>query len=106
MQADTVGAGGFTALRKIAALAEAHHVYMAPHGASYPEIGAHLVAAVPNGAIVPAFPSTEPYQIWSELYQEPLRMEAGWIEMPQSPGLGMKLNETFVEQHRIGHCPE
>ena len=104
VQADTVTAGGFTQLRKIADVASAYHAWVAPHGASYPEICAHLVAAVPNGLIVSAFPSTYPDQIWSRLYKEPLEISNGWIEMPQAPGLGMKLDEGFIEKHRI-KCP-
>jgi len=99
IQADIIGGGGFTAWRKIAALAEAFHVSAAPHGASFPELSAHLVAAVPNGLIVSAFPSTEPYQIWSSLYKEPIQIKEGWIELSQRPGLGLEFDDDFIEKH-------
>lgn len=60
---DIPGASGFTAWRRIAALAAAFHVKVAPHGASFPELNAHLVASVPNGLIVSAFPPGEPYEV-------------------------------------------
>ena len=100
IQSDIIGGGGFTAWRKIAALAEAFNVSAAPHGASFPEINAHLVAAVPNGLIVSAFPSTEPYQIWSNLYKEPIQIKEGWIELSQRPGLGLEFDDDFIEKHR------
>jgi len=100
IQADIIGGGGFTAWRKIAALAEAFHVSAAPHGASFPELSAHLVAAVPNGLIVSAFPSTEPYQIWSSLYKKPIQIKEGWIELSQRPGLGLEFDDDFIKKHK------
>ena len=98
IQTDIIGGGGFTAWRKIAALAEAFHVSVAPHGASFPEISAHLVSAVPNGLIVSAFPSIEPYQIWSSLYKEPIQIREGWIELSQRPGLGLEFDDDFIKK--------
>src|SRR5205823_960635 len=49
VQSDILGGGGFTGLMRMAALAEAHLVFVAPHGASYPELNCHLLAAIPNG---------------------------------------------------------
>lgn len=100
IQADIIGGGGFTAWRKIAALAEAFNISAAPHGASFPEISAHLVAAVPNGLIVSAFPSTEPYQIWSSLYKQPIQIKEGWIELSQRPGLGLEFDDDFIAKRR------
>ena len=59
--------------QRIAALAEAHDVYVAPHGAQFPEINAHLVAAVPNGLMVSTCPDSEPYHIWSQDVQPQVR---------------------------------
>jgi len=100
IQADIISGGGFTAWRKIAALAEAFHVSASPHGASFPEISAHLVASVPNGLIVSAFPSIEPYQIWSSLYKEPLQIREGWIELSQRPGLGLEFDDDFISKRK------
>ncbi len=100
VQTDILGGGGFTGLLRMAALAEAHNAYIAPHGASFPEINCHLVSAVPNGLLVPACPHTEPYQIWSKLYDPPFQVVKGEIEMSERPGLGLNLDGAFVEEYR------
>ena len=101
VQSDIIGGGGFTGLMRMAALAEAHHVYVAPHGASFPEINCHLIAAAPNGLMVSACPHTEPYQIWSELYDPPFQIVDGIIHMGDEPGLGLTLNADFIDAHRV-----
>lgn len=98
VQSDIVVAGGFTGLLRMAALAEAHHAHIAPHGASYPELICHLVAGVPNGLMVPACPHTEPYQIWSKLYDPPFQT-TGEIQMSDRPGLGLAFDETFLAEY-------
>jgi L-alanine-DL-glutamate epimerase-like enolase superfamily enzyme len=100
LQADVLGAGGFTAWRRIAAVAHAYHVRVAPHGASFPELNAHLVASLPNGLIVSAFPPGEPYEVWSRLYLEPVRLREGHIHLSGAPGLGLELDEAFIRRHR------
>lgn len=101
VQSDILGGGGFTGLFRMAALAEAHHTYIAPHGASYPEINSHFVAAVPNGLMVSACPHTEPYQIWSRLYSPSFRIEGGEIALSERPGLGLEFDPSFIEAHRL-----
>lgn len=101
VQSDIIGGGGFTGLLRMTALAAAHHVYIAPHGASYPEINCHLLAAVPNGLMVSACPSTEPYQIWSRLYDPPFEVVNGVIGMTDRPGLGLDLSEAFIATYQV-----
>lgn len=101
LQADILGAGGYTAWRRLAALAQAFHVKVAPHGASFPEINAHLVASVPNGLIVSAFPPGEPYEVWSRMYREPIQIQDSHISLSQRPGLGLELDEEFIRRHRV-----
>ena len=98
VQSDIVIAGGYTNLLRMASLAEAHHAHIAPHGASYPELICHLAAAVPNSLMVPACPHTEPYQIWSKLYNPPFET-TGEIRLSDRPGLGLTFNENFVAEY-------
>lgn len=99
VQSDILVGGGFTGLLRMAALANAHQAYIAPHGASYPELICHLMAGVPNGLMVPACPHTEPYQIWSKLYDPPFQIAAGEIEMSDRLGLGLEFNQAFVAEY-------
>jgi D-galactarolactone cycloisomerase len=102
MQADTIHAAGFTQMRKIAALTQAYHGLVSPHGASYPEICGHLVAGIPNGSVVSVFPRGHSFvEIWSRLYREPVMLEDGWLQLRDAPGLGLELDEEFIARHRI-----
>ena len=101
VQTDILIGGGFTGLLRIAALAESYHVHVAPHGASFPEINCHLVAAAPNGLMVPACPHTEPYQIWSRLYAPAFSVTGGELVVRDRPGLGLELDEAFLDEFRI-----
>ena len=101
VQTDILEGGGYTGLRKIAALAEAYHLPFAPHGAQYPDINCHMVAAVPNGFMVSTCPHVEDFQIWSRLYSPPFIVENGRIAMTEKPGLGLDLDWEFIDRHRV-----
>ena len=101
LQTDILIGGGFTGLMRFAALAHAHHVPIAPHGAQYPDLSSHLAAAVPNGLIIPACPDVEPYELWSKLYSPRLEINDGTIRMSDTPGLGLNLDWDFVNAHRV-----
>jgi L-alanine-DL-glutamate epimerase-like enolase superfamily enzyme len=100
LQTDPVICGGYTSLRKIAGLAEAHHVKIAPHGATIPELTAPLVAAVPNGAIVPATTPRFPPAVWADLYED-FQITNGTIHLSDVPGLGLTFNKDFLARYQI-----
>jgi L-alanine-DL-glutamate epimerase-like enolase superfamily enzyme len=90
---DTRRAGGITAFKKIAALAEAWHLPVVPH--FMPEVNMHLMAAIRNGLIAE-------YVTWSlGLFREPLRPERGVIRLPDRPGLGFELDPEALERFRV-----
>ncbi len=101
VQTDILIGGGYTGLLRIAALAGAFHVPIAPHGAQFPDVNAHLVAAVPNGLMVSVYPSSEPREIWSKMYDPPFRVDDGQIALSDRPGLGHELDWSFIESHRV-----
>ena len=100
VQTDILIGGGYTGLMRIAALAEAYHLPVAPHGAQYPDINCHFVAAVPNGLTVSACPSGESREIWSRLYDPPFQVVDGYITMTNRPGLGLTLDWDFINRNR------
>ena len=51
--------------------------------------------------MVPACPHTEPYQIWSRLYDPPFAVSGGQVRMTDRPGLGLDFDEAFLEEFRI-----
>jgi len=103
IQADPNVAGGLTEIRKIAAIADAFHINFAPHGGHI--IGSHTVAAFLNGIIVECYAikaspymDPEPQLI---LYNEPLEIKDGWIEIPDKPGFGMKIDEGIAGKYEV-----
>jgi L-alanine-DL-glutamate epimerase-like enolase superfamily enzyme len=96
IQADPLYCGGLTEYRKIAAYAHAHNLPMAPHGS--PHIGAHCVAAIPNGLIVEVGlyagrkPSSPPVI-------QPVAVRGGMIEMSDEPGHGFVIDREAIRWH-------
>lgn len=103
IQADPNIAGGLTEIRKIAAMADAHHIQFAPHGNHI--IGSHAVAAFPNGLIVESYASKySPYRemdLPKVISENLLEIKDGFVKIPEKPGFGMKINENSAEKFEI-----
>jgi len=79
---------GLTGFQKVAHLAEAHGLPVVNHLAS--EILAHGIAAAPNGFIVGFYPWAQP------LFTTQAQIENGELVMPETPGLGLELDESAL----------
>jgi len=101
IQTDPVSVGGYTGLMRVAAVCNAHNALLAPHGSQIPEINCHLGAAIPNLLTIPATPALEPFQIWSRLYDPSFVVEGPTLELTESPGMGLSIDEDFVREHQI-----
>jgi len=98
LQPDTGRFGGLTQMKKLAAIAEAHGLVIAPHSGSLGPVAefaaVHLLASIPNALMLERL---EPD--WSgrgDAIQAQLEFSSGKISVPQSPGLGVRINEAFV----------
>jgi galactonate dehydratase len=94
-------AGGLTGSRKIATLAEAHGVDLAPHHGPDPIALAatlHLDAAIPNFAIQSYL--NDHLSPWSAIVKNMVAPEGGYLPLPQGAGLGIELDEDYVYSHR------
>lgn len=80
---------GLTGFLRVAQMAAAHGCPVVNHLA--PETLSHVIAAMPNGLIVGLVPWGQP------LFVEPLKVENGELLMPQSPGLGLTLDEDVLK---------
>ncbi len=98
--ADAQILGGITEFMNVAALAAAHDLQIAPHGAQ--EVHIHLVAAIPNGLILEFYRETvDPLR--GQIFQNPLVLDAdGYTAVPDSPGLGIEPNYDILKAHRVG----
>lgn len=97
IQPDVCCAGGLLECQRIAALAEACYVTVAPHNPMGPvatAVNVHLAASIPNFLILEYTPDDAPPR--RDLVQEPIVLKDGYLELPTRPGLGIELNlEAF-----------
>lgn len=103
LQPDICNAGGITELKKIAAIAEAQHVVMAPHNTNSP-IGTvasfHLAASLPNFLIQEYH--AEYYEPWFfDLCPDQPRRTGNHVPLPSGPGLGITLDEAVARAHPL-----
>jgi galactonate dehydratase len=100
VQPDLCHAGGLTEVKKIAALAEAAYVQVAPHNASGPvgtAAAVQLDASIPNFLIQEYFVAQAP---WIEdVVEGGPRVTGGEIAVPDRPGLGVELHEAAALAH-------
>ena len=99
LQPDARYMGGVSEFMKVAALAQAHDLPVAPHGKQ--EVHIQLVSAVPNGLMLEYYSgSTDP--MWDKMFKETLQVEGGFVRPPDRPGMGIELNEEALAPHRVG----
>jgi L-alanine-DL-glutamate epimerase-like enolase superfamily enzyme len=93
LQPDVARVGGITEWMKIAAMAEAFQISVAPHFLM--EIQLHLAAATPNGIFVEYIPQLGPY------LEEEFKLEGGCLVAPARPGHGILFAWDKLEPYRI-----
>ncbi len=101
IQPDTGRIGGISQMMKIAAMAEAHYISVAPHSGSLGPIAEyaaiHILAAIPNALILERVHDDVPVRY--ELTQPHLETIDGYIEVPNLPGLGVDIDEAVALAH-------
>ena len=98
---DVCMAGGLTNCKKIAALAEAHYAQVVPHNPLSPVSTAaciQLAACIPNFALQ-EYPRGEHEPPKSEIVKSALKLEKGYLIIPETPGIGVELAEDAQERH-------
>ncbi len=92
--------GGLLEAKKIAGMAEARHIQIAPHLYCGPVVGA---ANIQLATCSPNFLILEGIEDWSgfhaEILKTPIRFEDGHVIPPKTPGLGVELNEAVARAH-------
>lgn len=80
--------GGFTGFLRVRDYAAARGLRLTSH--TYPYLSAHALATVPGA---------EPLEYmdwWDGLFQEPLRTEGGYVELPDRPGHGLEARRDIA----------
>ncbi|MCW4026245.1 MAG: galactonate dehydratase [Candidatus Bathyarchaeota archaeon] len=92
-------AGGFTHCKKIAALAEASFVGVFPHLMGSPVNTAaqvQLDAAIPNYVLQESNIIRPPL---SEIVDQPVKLERGYVIVPDRPGIGVEIDEDVLTKY-------
>ncbi len=94
-------AGGITHVKKICALAEAHHQGIIPH--TVPNGPIAVAAAVNLGVSVPNWEAQEhrPQEQppFSDVVKEVIELKDGWLLPRDEPGLGIEFDEEGAAKH-------
>ena len=100
LQPATGRAGGILETKKIAALAEAFNVQIAPHLYAGPVEWAaniQLAASIPNLLILETIETGGAFHL--ELIGHTIGWEEGYIRLPDGHGLGIEFNEDLARSH-------
>ncbi|MCB1752714.1 MAG: galactonate dehydratase [Gammaproteobacteria bacterium] len=111
VQPDISHCGGLTEARKIAVMAEAYDLALAPHCPLGPlTLAASLqLDFISHNAFIQEQSMGIHYNVDNDVLDylvdpEPLRIVDGYLPLLQRPGLGVEINEAFVrERARTGH---
>lgn len=106
LMADVKYCGGIAALQAIARIAESYGVELSPHNPSGPVAtlaSVHVAANAPN---VPILEYAWGEIDWrSQLAGGAERLEAGSLEVPTAPGLGIDLDAKILAAHPMSETP-
>ena len=101
VQPDTGRAGGVTQMRKIAAMAEAHGIMLAPHSGSLGPVAEfaalHVMATVPNALLLERIEFDWPGRY--DVVRPVLSVTEGSIALPDAPGLGVELVKDEIARY-------
>jgi L-alanine-DL-glutamate epimerase-like enolase superfamily enzyme len=101
---DLASAGGILETKKIGDYAEEHGIAMAMHFAGTP---ISMMANVHCAAATENFIALEHHDVdttwWEDLVQgiEKPILNKGYIKVPETPGLGVDLNEEVIKEHLL-----
>jgi galactonate dehydratase len=100
IQPDICHCGGLLEAKKIAAMAEAASVGVAPHNPLGPIAGVaalHFAVSTPNHVIQEEMIGAVPW--YFDVVRGPIRMVDGFWEIPEVPGLGIEVDEAQCAKH-------
>ena len=100
IQPDICHCGGLLEAKKIAAMADAASIGVAPHNPLGPIAGAaalHFAVSTPNHVIQEEMVGAVPW--YFEVVRGPIAMVDGFWQVPQAPGLGIEVDEAACARH-------
>ena len=102
VQPDITRCGGISEMKKIGDMADISGVQLVPHGFSTGILLAatvHFLAAAKHGDLIEYSQSDS--ALFTDLVTNQVSMEDGYVTVPDTPGLGVQLNEETMEKYKI-----
>jgi L-alanine-DL-glutamate epimerase-like enolase superfamily enzyme len=102
IQPDVTRCGGITEMKRIYDMAERNGVHLVPHGFSTGILIAattHFLAACEHGDLIEYSQSTSP--LFKHLVKNQIECTDGYVCVPESPGLGIELDEEIISKYRM-----
>lgn len=103
LQPDVTRCGGLSEAKRVAILAQVHHLTVVPHCWSSGIVEAaslHLIASIPNGCLLEYCVADTP--IRKDISEE-IVVKNGFAQVPQKPGLGIEINEDAIEKYSANY---
>lgn len=97
VQADATKLLGIDEWLEVAALAAAYNLPVVPHTNVQQKLHVQLAAATPAALMV-----ENCYESINDIWEEPIHVRDGHYELPQEPGVGLKLTDAVLREFRIG----
>jgi len=111
LQPDVCAAGGLSECKKIADMASAFGVRVNPHvwgtGVAL-AASLQLIATLPDNppSLNPIAPLLEfdqsEHPVRMAILTEPITQQAGWVEVPTGPGLGIEIDRAAIAKFLVG----
>ena len=104
---DVCNVGGILELKEIGAMAEPYFVAVSPHNYNSTALG--LAATIQVSATMPNFLITEYFvnleDFGKDIAVNPFEVDNGYIELPQTPGLGIEIDESSLAKYPYREFP-
>ena len=101
IQPDAGRVGGISQLKKLAAMAEAHYITVAPHSGTLGPVGEyaalHVMASIPNALALERVEFDDPVR-YEVIDHHPPTID-GHVPVPDRPGLGVDIIEEAIEKY-------
>src|SRR5713226_9068393 len=102
IQPDVARTGGITSMKKIAAMADANYVTVAPHNPNGPVCTAasmHVAASIPNFVIMEE--GNKETALYKDIFTGGWQANLANWDVPESPGLGVDFSPEFLRDHKV-----
>jgi galactonate dehydratase len=109
LQPDPTNTGGILETKKIAAMAEAWGMRVAPHVCGSPlatSISLQVAATLPNFVIQELYPYFRFHEGWVDFVRDPLEAQVknGFVDLPTAPGLGVTIDRERLAPFEWARC--